>query len=93
MFVQRLAGPSVGARDADTAPGMTRHVATDETCGMGPPGGAGHPPAGLCLRGGGGVRGSQGQLQWRLQVTHEAVWGSYWRLEGRLQVVGGQAKA
>ena len=41
---------------------------------------------------GGGVQGSQGQLQWRLQVTHKAVGGSYWRLE-RLQVVVGQAKA
>ena len=38
-------------------------------------------------------RGSQGQLQWRLQVTRKAVGGSYWRLEGRLQVVAGQAKA
>ena len=33
------------------------------------------------------------RVQWRLQVTHKAVGGSYWRLEGRLQVVGGQAKA
>ena len=43
--------------------------------------------------GGGGFRGSRGQLQWPLQVTHKAVGGSYWQLEGRLQVVGGQAKA
>ena len=43
--------------------------------------------------GGLGFRGSQGQLQWRLQATHKAVGGSYWRLEGRSQVVGGQAKA
>ena len=52
------------------------------------------PTPGLCLKGGGGrLRGSQGQLQRRLQVTHKAVGGSYWRLEGRLQVVGRQAKA
>ena len=37
-----------------------------------------------------GVRGSQGQLRWRLQVTHKAVGGSCWRLEGRSQAVGGQ---
>ena len=49
--------------------------------------------AGHCLMGGGGFRGSQGQLQWRLQVTHKAVGGSYWRLERWLQAVGGQAKA
>ena len=48
--------------------------------------------AGLCLIRGGGFRGSQGQLQWRLQVTHKAVGGSYWRLEGRLPVGGGASK-
>ena len=41
---------------------------------------------------GGGFRWSQRQLQWRLQVTHKAVGGSYRRLEGRLQVVGGKQR-
>ena len=50
-------------------------------------------PRPLFKWGGGGFRWSQRQLQWRPQVTHKAVGGSYRRLEGRLQVVGGQAKA
>ena len=60
------------------------------------------PPPPPCARGGttdgpllkgGGFRGFQGQLHWRLHLTHKAVGGSYWPLEGWLQVVGGQAKA
>ena len=45
------------------------------------------------LGGGRRFRGAQGQVQWRLQVTPKAVGGGYWRLEGRLQAVGTQAKA
>ena len=39
------------------------------------------------------ISGVQPWNLWRLHLTHRAVGGSYWRLEGRLQVVGGQAKA
>ena len=38
------------------------------------------------------LEGVPGQVQWRLQVTHKAVGGSYWPLEGRLRVVGAKGR-